>query len=168
MILFVKIKKEKPSRVTKCSCSHWKFCYSWTRLFQTIVPSVTVCQLSKALLNPLHFAGVMFILNSITCKHFHSTVKFGKVAPFRKIKLLTKSSRPVIWSSKSSVETLSSSTTQLICNFLIPYPTGTNLAEIHENKMKYAQIRTVQPWAVYHFVFSVKEGPGFHLGQDPF
>ena len=41
------------------------------------------------------------------------------------------------------------------------------MAEIHKNEMKYAHIRTVQPWAVYHFVFSVKE-PGLPFGAGPF
>ena len=38
----------------------------------------------------------------------------------------TKSSNLVISSSKKSVEILSSSMTQLICNFLIPYARGTS------------------------------------------
>lgn len=41
---------------------------------------------------------------------------------------LTKSSIAVISSSRKSVEILSSSMTQLICSFLMPYPIGTSFA----------------------------------------
>ena len=60
-------------------------------------------------------------------RHFYNTkIKIYKREGILSLLRLTRSSRLVICSSRKSVPTLSSSTTQQIWSFLIPYPTATS------------------------------------------
>lgn len=74
---------------------------------------------------------------------------------------LTKSSIAVISSSRKSVEILSSSMTQLICSFLMPYPIGTNFA-VNKNyilviffvKVTYLLLKIMQHTCIQSFIFT--------------
>lgn len=74
---------------------------------------------------------------------------------------LTKSSIAVISSSRKSVEILSSSITQLICSFLMPYPIGTSFAVNKKYilvkffiKVAYVLLKIMQHTCIQSFLFT--------------